>query len=53
MEYFAGGDLFSKISKGKFHSNLEIACFFKQLLSGINYIHSAGIAHRLILQFND
>jgi protein-serine/threonine kinase len=46
MEYVAGGDMYSKIAKGHFYDSLEIACFFKQILNGLNYIHSLGIAHR-------
>lgn len=53
MEYVPGGDMFNKISNGKFHSSLEIACFFKQFLSGLKYIHSVGVAHRYFIFCNN
>ncbi|OAD67353.1 hypothetical protein PHYBLDRAFT_13563, partial [Phycomyces blakesleeanus NRRL 1555(-)] len=47
MEYCGGGDLFNLIydtSHGL--ETAETYCFFKQLVRGIQYIHSMGIAHR-------
>ncbi|KAI8814755.1 kinase-like domain-containing protein [Cladochytrium replicatum] len=46
MEYASGGDLLSKISKGFLTDHEEIHCYFKQLLNGLSYIHSMGVAHR-------
>lgn len=45
MEYCPGGDLYSAIKKGGM-STQEIECCFKQLLHGIQYLHSQGVAHR-------
>uniref|UniRef100_A0A060T4C4 non-specific serine/threonine protein kinase n=1 Tax=Blastobotrys adeninivorans TaxID=409370 RepID=A0A060T4C4_BLAAD len=46
MEYCAGGDLYSLILASG--SGLEIAeadCFFKQIMKGVVYMHSMGVAH--------
>jgi len=46
MEYCAGGDLFTLIlSAGKLEL-LEADCYFKQLMSGVQYMHEMGVAHR-------
>ncbi|EIM21986.1 Pkinase-domain-containing protein [Wallemia mellicola] len=45
MEYCPGGDLYAAIKKGQLGEKLSIA-FFKQILLGINYLHSMGVAHR-------
>ena len=45
MEYCAPGDLYTLIKKD--YMNLgDALCFFKQLLHGVSYLHSHGIAHR-------
>ncbi len=44
MEY-APNDLFNVVMSGMM-SREEIACCYKQLLNGVNYLHSMGIAHR-------
>lgn len=48
MEYCDGGDLFNVICE--FASNglqvPETNCFFKQLMLGVQYLHSMGVAHR-------
>lgn len=50
MDYCDGGDLFSLMESYKeAHRKMpkeERNCLFKQLLMGVNYIHSQGIAHR-------
>lgn len=50
MDYCDGGDLFSLVSSYKqAHRKMpkeERNCLFKQLLMGVNYIHSQGVAHR-------
>ncbi|KAI9219333.1 kinase-like domain-containing protein [Blastocladiella britannica] len=45
MEYCPGGDLFSAIQGGEM-SDGEIECCFKQLISGVAYLHQMGVAHR-------
>lgn len=44
MEY-APNDLFNVVMSGMM-SREEIACCYKQLLNGVHYLHSMGIAHR-------
>ena len=44
MEY-CDHDLYQYIQKAKYGIN-EINCFFKQLVQGVAYLHSVGIAHR-------
>ncbi|KAI9331489.1 kinase-like domain-containing protein [Obelidium mucronatum] len=46
MEYAEGGDLYAKISGGLLTDPDTIDCFFKQLLKGVSYLHSMGVAHR-------
>jgi serine/threonine-protein kinase SRK2 len=46
MEYAAGGELFERIcSKGRFGED-EARFFFQQLISGLEYCHHHGVAHR-------
>ncbi|KAG1857123.1 Pkinase-domain-containing protein [Suillus subluteus] len=42
MEFCPGGDLYAAIKKGGM-SPSEVECCFKQLLSGVSYLHSQGI----------
>jgi serine/threonine protein kinase len=44
MEY-APNDLFNVVMSGMM-SREEIACCWRQLLSGVQYLHTTGIAHR-------
>lgn len=44
MEY-APNDLFNVVMSGMM-SKEEIACCWRQLLNGVHYLHSMGIAHR-------
>lgn len=46
MEYLAGGDLYSRISKHMLNDPEEINCYFRQLVNGVSYLHSVGVAHR-------
>lgn len=46
MEYMAGGDLFSRLKDKDILDQNEINCYFKQLISGVAYLHSMGVAHR-------
>ncbi|KAJ3205654.1 serine/threonine-protein kinase HAL4/sat4 [Entophlyctis luteolus] len=46
MEFAEGGDLYSKIHAGLLTDEYVIDCFFKQLLKGVAYLHSMGVAHR-------
>lgn len=45
MEWCGGGDLFSIIKSGHMTA-LERNCCFKQLVRGVAYMHSMGVAHR-------
>ena len=45
MEFCPGGDLYAAIKKGHM-SPSEIECCFKQILEGVSYLHSQGVAHR-------
>ena len=49
MEYCCGGELYGLVDKGLFKDHLKLEdrlCLFKQLLRGVDYLHSHGIAHR-------
>ncbi|KAF2646306.1 Pkinase-domain-containing protein [Massarina eburnea CBS 473.64] len=53
MEYCAHGELYSLVERKLFAGGTEgyysaddRLCFFKQLLRGVDYLHSHGIAHR-------
>ncbi|KAG6492687.1 CBL-interacting protein kinase 18-like [Zingiber officinale] len=58
MEYVKGGDLFSKVAKGKVEVG-DARKYFRQLISAVDYCHSRGIYHRdlkpenLLLDEND
>ncbi|KAJ3023437.1 serine/threonine-protein kinase HAL4/sat4 [Thoreauomyces humboldtii] len=46
MEYMPGGDLYTLIAGGGLTDPEEKACLFKQLITGVQYLHSVGVAHR-------
>ncbi|KAJ7964305.1 Non-specific serine/threonine protein kinase [Quillaja saponaria] len=45
MEFAKGGELFAKISKGRFSEDLSRK-YFQQLISAVGYCHLRGIFHR-------
>ncbi|KAH9982082.1 kinase-like domain-containing protein [Lactifluus volemus] len=45
MEFCPGGDLYAAIKRGHM-SPSEIECCFRQILQGLSYLHSQGVAHR-------
>ncbi|PWN50616.1 Pkinase-domain-containing protein [Violaceomyces palustris] len=45
MEYCPGGDLYAAIKRGGM-TQAEVECCFKQIMNGIAYLHSMGVAHR-------
>ncbi|KAJ4828919.1 CBL-interacting serine/threonine-protein kinase 11 [Turnera subulata] len=45
MEFVKGGELFAKISKGRFSEDLARK-YFQQLISAVGYCHSRGVFHR-------
>ncbi|XP_006455005.1 protein kinase [Agaricus bisporus var. bisporus H97] len=45
MEFCPGGDLYAGIKKGGMSPG-EVECCFRQILSGVDYLHRQGVAHR-------
>ncbi|GMY25663.1 CBL-interacting protein kinase 2-like [Fagus crenata] len=45
MEYAKGGELFSKVAKGKLKEDVARR-YFQQLISAVDYCHSRGVCHR-------
>jgi 5'-AMP-activated protein kinase, catalytic alpha subunit len=45
MEYASGGELFEHIVKKDYLTDSEACQFFCQIIDGIEYLHSKGIAH--------
>ncbi|CAN1287642.1 CBL-interacting serine/threonine-protein kinase 11 [Linum perenne] len=45
MEFVKGGELFAKISKGRFSDDLARK-YFRQLISAVGYCHFRGVFHR-------
>ncbi|XXG39959.1 hypothetical protein AAC387_Pa01g0787 [Persea americana] len=45
MEYVKGGELFTKVSKGKLKEDLARK-YFQQLISAVDFCHSRGVYHR-------
>ncbi|GMM32950.1 serine/threonine protein kinase [Saccharomycopsis crataegensis] len=46
MEFCTGGDLYSLIVTSGKLEYIEADCFFKQLVRGVSYMHTMGVAHR-------
>lgn len=45
-EFYAGGELFDRITESKFFSEALAASTIKQILSAVKYCHSHKIVHR-------
>lgn len=45
LEFARGGELFTKIAKGRFSEDLSRR-YFQQLISAVGYCHSRGVFHR-------
>ncbi|GKV04349.1 hypothetical protein SLEP1_g16511 [Rubroshorea leprosula] len=45
MEFAKGGELFTRIAKGRFSEDLSRR-YFQQLISAVGYCHSRGVFHR-------
>ncbi|KAK9099208.1 hypothetical protein Syun_026253 [Stephania yunnanensis] len=45
MKFLKGGELFSRLAKGRFSEDL-IRRYFHQLISAVEYCHSRGVFHR-------
>uniref|UniRef100_A0A7N1A3V8 non-specific serine/threonine protein kinase n=1 Tax=Kalanchoe fedtschenkoi TaxID=63787 RepID=A0A7N1A3V8_KALFE len=45
MEYEKGGELFAKVSRGRFSEDLSRK-YFHQLISAVGYCHARGVFHR-------
>ncbi|XP_028782568.1 CBL-interacting serine/threonine-protein kinase 5-like [Neltuma alba] len=45
MEYVKGGELFSKVAKGRLKEDVARK-YFQQLISAIDFCHSRGVTHR-------
>lgn len=46
MEYLQGGDLFDAISNSTKLVEETVQTYFSQIILGLEYLHSIGIAHR-------
>ncbi|CAA7398236.1 unnamed protein product [Spirodela intermedia] len=45
MEYVKGGELFSRVAKGRLKEEV-VHKFFRQLISAVDFCHSRGVYHR-------
>ncbi|XP_041373617.1 serine/threonine-protein kinase Chk1-like [Gigantopelta aegis] len=46
LEYATGGELFDRIEPDVGMPQLDAQKYFKQLVSGVDYLHSRGVTHR-------
>lgn len=46
LEYAAGGELFDRIEPDVGMAQWEAQKYFKELISGVEYLHKHGVAHR-------
>jgi maternal embryonic leucine zipper kinase len=46
MEYASGGELFDYIVNRSRLTEREASNFYRQIVAGIDFLHSKGIAHR-------
>lgn len=46
MEYASKGELFDYIVKNKRLKDFEAAKFYREIINGIEYIHSLNVVHR-------
>lgn len=46
LEFVSGGELFDKILEAKRFNEATARLYFHQLMSGVHYCHSKGVAHR-------
>ena len=46
LEYCSGGELFDRVTPDRGMDEWRAQKFFKQIISGVAYLHRKGVAHR-------